>query len=480
MNYRMISNFIGNILRFLALLLLLPLIISFANKENIYLAYLIPIILLTILSFLLKAKKPLNKLIYIREGFIITALSWLLLSLFGSLPFIISKEIPYFFDAFFETVSGFTTTGSSILNNVEEMSTSLVFWRSFTQWIGGMGVLVFALAILPSTDARSMYIIKAESPGPQVGKLVSRVRFTARILYGIYIGLTLILFILLSFKMPIFDSLCHALSTASTGGFGIKNTSIAFYDSFYIEIVISIFMIIFGINFNIFYLILIGHLKEALKSEELRVYFSIVLIATLMIIINLLSSGTYKSAGQAFRYSFFQTSSIITTTGFSSADFNLWPSFSKWILVLLMFSGGMAGSTAGGIKISRIIIQAKIILKEIKYSINPRRVTTLSFEKKPLEAGVVKGVSSFILVYMLMLLGGVLLISLDGKDLLTNFTSALSSLSNIGPGLEIVGPLGNYSSFSHFSKFILSILMLAGRLEIFPILILFSPNTWKR
>lgn len=480
MNYRMISNFIGNILRFLALLLLLPLIISFANKENIYLAYLIPIILLTILSFLLKIKKPQNKQIYIREGFIITALSWLLLSLFGSLPFIISKEIPYFFDAFFETVSGFTTTGSSILNNVEEMSTSLVFWRSLTQWIGGMGILVFALAILPSTDARSMYIIKAESPGPQVGKLVSRVRFTARILYGIYIGLTLILFILLSFKMPVFDSLCHALSTASTGGFGIKNTSIAFYDSFYIEIVISIFMIIFGINFNIFYLILIGHLKEALKSEELRVYFSIVLIATLMIIINLLSSGTYKSAGQAFRYSFFQTSSIITTTGFSSADFNLWPSFSKWILVLLMFSGGMAGSTAGGIKISRIIIQAKIILKEIKYSINPRRVTTLSFEKKPLEAGVVKGVSSFILVYMLMLFGGVLLISLDGKDLLTNFTASLSCLSNVGPGLEIIGPLGNYSSFSHFSKFILSILMLAGRLEIFPILILFSPNTWKR
>ena len=244
MNYRMILNLIGNILRFLALLLLLPLIISFANKENIYLAYLIPIILLTILSFLLKIKKPQNKQIYIREGFIITALSWLLLSLFGSLPFIISKEIPYFFDAFFETVSGFTTTGSSILNNVEEMSTSLVFWRSLTQWIGGMGILVFALAILPSTDARSMYIIKAESPGPQVGKLVSRVRFTARILYGIYIGLTLILFILLSFKMPVFDSLCHALSTASTGGFGIKNTSIAFYDSFYIEIVISIFMIL--------------------------------------------------------------------------------------------------------------------------------------------------------------------------------------------------------------------------------------------
>ncbi len=480
MNYRMILNFIGNILRFLALLLLLPLIISFANKENIYLAYLIPIILLTILSFLLKIKKPQNKQIYIREGFIITALSWLLLSLFGSLPFIISKEIPYFFDAFFETVSGFTTTGSSILNNVEEMSTSLVFWRSLTQWIGGMGILVFALAILPSTDARSMYIIKAESPGPQVGKLVSRVRFTARILYGIYIGLTLILFILLSFKMPVFDSLCHALSTASTGGFGIKNTSIAFYDSFYIEIVISIFMILFGINFNIFYLILIGHLKEALKSEELRVYFSIVIIATILIAFNLINSGTYNSVGTAFRYSFFQTSSIITTTGFSTADFNLWPSFSKWILVLLMFSGGMAGSTAGGIKISRIVIQTKIILKEIKYSINPRRVTTLSFEKKPLEPGVIKGASSFILVYMLLLFGGVLLISLDGKDLLTNFTASLSCLSNVGPGLEIIGPLGNYSSFSNFSKLILSILMLAGRLEIFPILILFSPNTWKR
>ncbi|MGI6768440.1 MAG: TrkH family potassium uptake protein [Bacilli bacterium] len=480
MNYRMILNLIGNILRFLALLLLLPLIISFANKENIYLAYLIPIILLTILSFLLKIKKPQNKQIYIREGFIITALSWLLLSLFGSLPFIISKEIPYFFDAFFETVSGFTTTGSSILNNVEEMSTSLVFWRSLTQWIGGMGILVFALAILPSTDARSMYIIKAESPGPQVGKLVSRVRFTARILYGIYIGLTLILFILLSFKMPVFDSLCHALSTASTGGFGIKNTSIAFYDSFYIEIVISIFMILFGINFNIFYLILIGHLKEALKSEELRVYFSIVIIATILIAFNLINSGTYNSVGTAFRYSFFQTSSIITTTGFSTADFNLWPSFSKWILVLLMFSGGMAGSTAGGIKISRIVIQTKIILKEIKYSINPRRVTTLTFENKPLEPGVIKGASSFILVYMLLLFGGVLLISLDGKDLLTNFTASLSCLSNIGPGLEIIGPLGNYSSFSNFSKLILSILMLAGRLEIFPILILFSPNTWKR
>lgn len=478
MNYRMILNFIGNILRFEALLLISPLIISLIYKENNYLSYLVPIFALITLSFFLKWKKPKDKQIYIREGFIITALSWLLLSVFGSLPFILSKEIPNFFDAFFETVSGFSGTGSSILVDVEKLSPSLIFWRSLTQLIGGMGILVFALAILPSTDARSMYIMKAESPGPQVGKLVSRVRLTARILYGIYFAMTFILFILLAFKMPLLDSICHAMSTAGTGGFGIKNESIAYYNSAYIDIVITIFMFLFGINFNIFYLLLIGHIKDALKSEELRVYFSIFVGATILITVNLLTSGIYKTLGEALRYSVFQTSSVLTTTGFSTADFNLWPSFSKWILVLLMFCGGMAGSTAGGIKISRIIIQTKIVLKEIKYSINPRRVTTLTFEGKPLEPEVAKEVSAFTLAYFLLLLMGVLLISIDGKDLLTSFTASLASLSNIGPGLEIVGPLGNYSSFSSFSKLILSLLMLSGRLEIFPVLIIFLPKSW--
>lgn len=480
MNYRMIFRFIGNILLFEALLLCFPFAVALINGENGYLSYILPIFMLAALGLLSKLIKPLHKQIYIREGFIITALSWLLLSFFGSLPFLLSKAIPNFADAFFEAVSGYSTTGSTVLTDVENMSRGLLLWRSITQWIGGMGVLVFALAVLPGTDARSMYIFKAESPGPQVGKLVSRMRLTARILYGIYFALTAILFILLSFRMPLFDSLCHALSTAGTGGFGIKNLSVAYYGSPYLETIITIFMFLFGINFSIFYLLLIGRLKEALKSEELRVYFAIFLTATALIAINLLASGTYKNAGEAIRLSAFQTSSILTTTGYSTADFNLWPSFSKWLLVLCMFCGGMAGSTAGGIKISRIIIQSKMIFKEIKYSINPRQVATLNFERKPLEAGVIKAVPAFILAYFLLLLSGTLLISLDERDLLTNFTASLACLSNVGPGLSLVGPMGNYAFFSPFSKIILSFLMLSGRLEIFPMLILFSPKTWKK
>jgi trk system potassium uptake protein TrkH len=480
MNYRMIIRFIGNILLFEALLLCFPFFVSLAYKEGLYFSYLLPIGLLVGLGLLSKLFKPLHKEIYIREGFIITALSWLLLSLFGSLPFFISGEISNLFDAVFETVSGFTTTGSTILDNVEGLSRSLLLWRSLTQWIGGMGILVFALAILPETDARSMYIIKAESPGPQVGKLVSRVRLTARILYGIYIALTVILFLLLLVKMPAFDSVCHALSTAGTGGFGIKNNSVAYYNSFYIEIVITIFMLLFGVNFTIYYLLLIGHWKDVLKSEELRAYLTLFLGSTLLITINLLSSGTSDSMGEALRHSAFQTSSLMTTTGYNTVDFNLWPSFSKWILIILMICGGMAGSTAGGIKISRILIQAKTVFKEIKYSVNPRRVSTLTFERKPLEPGVAKEVSAFVLAYVSLLLVGCLLISLDGKDLLSNFTACIASLSNVGPGLGSVGPLGNFASYSWFSKIVLSFLMVSGRLEIFPILILFAPKTWKK
>ncbi len=464
MNYRLIFNFIGNLLRVEAFLLLFPLIVSIIYHENLYFAYSIPIFILILLSYVLKTKKSSKKQLYVREGFVITGLSWILLSFFGSLPFIISGEIPNFFDAFFETVSGFTTTGSSILKDIEAMSHSLLFWRSFTHWVGGMGVLVFVLAILPNTDASSMYILKAESPGPQVGKLVSKVRITARILYSIYIAMTVILIILLAFKMPLFDSFCNGLGTAGTGGFAIKNNSIAYYNSLYVDIVITIFMVLFGINFNIFYLLLIGHIKDAFKSEELRLYLFIIVGAIILIAINLYYSGTFKTLSEAFRYSSFQTGSIISTTGYTTTDFNLWPSFSRWILVLLMFVGGMAGSTAGG----------------IKYSINPRRVSSLTFEGKPLEPEVGKGVSAFFIAYIFLLLIGVLLISIDGKDLITNFTATLACISNVGPGLAIVGPTGNFSSFSSFSKLVLSIIMLSGRLEIFPILILFSPRTWKR
>ncbi|NLD25736.1 MAG: TrkH family potassium uptake protein [Acholeplasmataceae bacterium] len=480
MNYRMVFRVIGNLLRVEAGLLLLPLIVSFIYKENLYYTYLIAIGILLVLSFILTAPKLKSRKIYARDGIVIVGLSWILMSFFGSLPFLISGEISNFFDAFFESSSGFTTTGASVLENVEGMSHSLLFWRSLTNWMGGMGVLVFVLAIMPNTDARSMYIMQAESPGPQVGKLVSKVRLTARILYGIYIALTVILIAFLTIKMPLFDSICHGLSTAGTGGFTIKNTSIGYYNSVYIDVVITVFMILFGVNFNLFYLILVGNIKSALKSEEFKTYFAIIAGAIILITINLVTSGIYQTVGQALRYSSFQVGTIISTTGFSTTDYNLWPAFSKWILILLMFVGGSAGSTAGGIKVSRIVIMFKMVVKEIKYNINPNRVTSIYFEGKPIEHSVGKGVYSFFLAYVLMLLLVTLIISIDGMDMLTNFTATLSCMSNVGPGFELVGPMGNYSGFSSFSKLILSFVMISGRLEIFPILILFAPNIWKR
>ena len=481
MNKRMIFYVLGKLLLVLSALLVIPFIVSFYYKENIsndkmIIAYLIPIGVSLILGLLLTIIKPKKKDFFAREGFVIVGLSWVVMSLVGALPFYISGEISNYIDAFFETVSGFTTTGASILENVEAMSHSLLFWRSFTHWVGGMGVLVFILAIMPS-DGRNIHILRAESPGPQVGKLVSKLNFTARILYLIYGIMTMVEMVLLILGgMPLFDAVVNSFATAGTGGFGIKADSVGGYNN-YCQIVIGIFMLLFGINFNFFYLILIKRFKQAFKCEEVFWYLGIICLATISIFINLyLTVG--GSLGIIFKDSFFQVSSIMTSTGFATVNFDLWPSFSKTILVVIMFIGACAGSTGGGLKVSRVIILIKNSFNHIKKLLHPNLITNVHFEGNTVDENTVRGVSNYFGIFMMILLFVTILISVDGFSFTTNFTAALSCLNNIGPGLEVVGPMGGYYGFSYFSKIVLSITMLIGRLEIFPMLILFSPKTW--
>ena len=481
MNKRMIFYVLGKLLLVLSALLVIPFIVSFYYKENIsndkmIIAYLIPIGVSLILGLLLTIIKPKKKDFFAREGFVIVGLSWVVMSLVGALPFYISGEISNYIDAFFETVSGFTTTGASILENVEAMSHSLLFWRSFTHWVGGMGVLVFILAIMPS-DGRNIHILRAESPGPQVGKLVSKLNFTARILYLIYGIMTVVEMVLLILGgMPLFDAVVNSFATAGTGGFGIKADSVGGYNN-YCQIVIGIFMLLFGINFNFFYLILIKRFKQAFKCEEVFWYLGIICLATISIFINLyLTVG--GSLGIIFKDSFFQVSSIMTSTGFATVNFDLWPSFSKTILVVIMFIGACAGSTGGGLKVSRVIILIKNSFNHIKKLLHPNLITNVHFEGNTVDENTVRGVSNYFGIFMMILLFVTILISVDGFSFTTNFTAALSCLNNIGPGLEVVGPMGGYYGFSYFSKIVLSITMLIGRLEIFPMLILFSPKTW--
>ncbi len=477
MNYKIVLKTLGKLFFVEAGLLIIPLALSLINKEDIYLAYLIPILILLIIGKLLSYIKTDKTDFFAKEGFATVGIAWLILSLFGSIPFVISGTLPNFFDAFFETASGFTTTGSSVIVNVENVYKSILLWRSLTIWIGGMGVLVFIIAIIPQSNIRSIYLLKAESTGPKVGKLTSKIVFSARILYLIYFFLTLILVILLAFKIPIFDSINYALSAAGTGGFSIHNNSIAHYNSAYVEVVITIFVIIFGINFNIFYLILIGKFAQAFKSEELKTYLIIITTAILLVAFNTLK--IYNNFLTALRYSSFQVASIMTTTGFSSFDFNTWPEFSKWILIILMFIGGSAGSTAGGIKVSRVIIYFKTIIKEIKHSLFPNQISIITFEEKRVTEEMSKGVFSYLAAYFFILIIGVLIISIDNKDFATNFTAVLTTISNVGPGFNVIGPTGNFSSFSNLSKFTLSFIMIIGRLELFPILILFSPKLYR-
>ena len=480
MNKRMIGFVIGRLLLLEAMLMVLPLGVSFIYGESLKYkgAYFGVIMLLIAMGLVLSFKSPENMSIQGREGFVIVALSWILMSAFGALPFVITKEIPSFIDAFFETVSGFTTTGSSIITDLSLISHSNLFWRSFTHLVGGMGVLVLVLAIFPKHSPGSVHVMKAEVPGPTFGKLVSKLSTTARVLYKIYLVMTGIMIVLLMLGgLDWFESSLLAFGTAGTGGFGARNGSILPYNSAYVDIVLAVGMLVFGVNFNIYYFILIGKVKEALSNEELKYYLIIVGAAVALIFINI--STTYKSMGHALRDIFFTVSSIITTTGFSTADFGKWPVFSQTVLLLLMFFGACAGSTAGGLKISRVIMMAKMFVAEIKQMISPNRVVSIKYEHKPLDSKVKKGVANYFIVYIGIFTVLLLVVSMTTDDFLTAFSAVAATFNNIGPGLGKVGPAFSFADMTDVSKIFLSFGMLAGRLELFPMLILFAPETWR-
>jgi len=461
-----------------AVLLLLPALVALLYGENPF-PFLITVAIVGAIGGACMLLKPESGRFYAREGFITVGLCWILLSAFGALPFVFSREIPSYIDALFETISGFTTTGSSILTNVEGLSNGMLFWRSFTHWVGGMGVLVFVMAVLPLADVRSVHLMRAEVPGPTKSKLVPKMRNSATILYAIYVVMTVIEVIFLcAGDMPLFDAILHSFGTAGTGGFGTKNISIAHYDSAYVDIVISVFMLLFGINFNLYYMLLLRDFKSVFKNEELRWYLGIVAACTVAIAVNLLS--VYQSVGQSLRFAFFQVSSIITTTGYSTADFNLWPAFSQTILVILMLVGASAGSTGGGIKVARIMLAAKTARREIRRMRHPRTVSLIRMDGRTVDETTIHSTSVFLIVYFGLLVLSLLLVSLDGFDFTTNVTSVVACLGNIGPGLSVVGPMGSFASLSWFSKLVLSLDMLLGRLELFPILMLFAPASWWR
>lgn len=491
MNYAIIRNILGKIMTLVAFLMILPLIVCICYKESLrnYLAFIIPMVLLFVIGRILYVKKAESNRILAREGFVIVGFSWIIMALFGCLPSIISGNIPNFFDAFFEISSGFTTTGSTIVTDYSTLDHSIMFWRSFAHWIGGMGVLVFILAIIPeSKEGSSMHILRAESPGPQVGKLVSKMRVTSRILYLIYLILTIILILILWLgpdeKMTLFNSMIYSFGTAGTGGFSIDNGCLETYARS-TQYIVATFMLIFAINFSMFYLILVGNLKEVFRNEELRSFLIIVFVSVAFITFNIYISFkntlSQLSFEEAFRYAYFQVSSIISTTGFSTIDFIKWPAASIMVLILLTFTGACAGSTAGGLKITRLITLAKSMYIRIKNMISPRKVEVVKIDGKPMSTESVNAVESYLVVYMSVLLLCTFLISFDGFDFATNFTASLTCISNVGPGYTaIIGPYGSFAGFSNFSKFILSLEMITGRLEFFPILVLFSPKTWKK
>ena len=476
----MIGFVIGRILLTEAALLMLPMAVAAACGEAV-LPFLIPALLLAVIGLALGLKAPKRSSLYARDGFAVVALAWVLMSAFGALPFVLSGDIPHFVDAFFETVSGFTTTGASILTEIEPLGRGVLFWRSFTHWVGGMGVLVFVMAILPMSagDGHGMHLMRAEVPGPSVGKLVSRMGDTAKILYGIYLAMTVIEIVLLLLGgMSLFDACIHAFGTAGTGGFSCRNLSVGAYDSVYFDVVIGVFMLLFGVNFNLYYFLLIKRFRDVFRSEELRAYLLIVGAAVAAIAADIVH--IYGTVGRSLRYAFFQVASIITTTGFATADFNTWPEFSRAILVILMFVGACAGSTGGGVKVARVVILCKTSLGDMRKMLHPNAVTTVRFEGKPLTDRTIRSVHLFLTVYILIFTVSVLLLSLDRFDLTTTFTAVAACINNIGPGLEVVGPMGNYAQFSPAAKLLLSFDMLVGRLEIFPMLLLFAPSIWKR
>ena len=483
MNFKMIGRFIGQIISIEALFMLPALGISLYRGDNAaILGFLYTLALMVALgSFLLLTCRNADRIFGAREGMVCVGLGWIMLSFLGCLPFWFSKEIPGFIDAFFESVSGFTTTGASILSNVEGLSKGMLYWRSFTHWLGGMGVLVFLLAIAPGggkDKGFTMHLLRAESPGPDVGKLVPKMRQTAMILYIIYIVLTVlnVIFLLMG-GMSLFEALCTAFGTAGTGGFGIKNDSLASYSP-YIQNVCTVFMFLFGINFSCYYLILVGQIRSVFKDEELRMYIGLVLVTTLLITLNV--RDMYQSLGETIRHAAFQVSSIITTTGYSTTDFDLWPSFSKGLIMMLMVVGACAGSTGGGLKCARGLLLLKSLRRNIRQLLNPRKVQVIRVNGKPASEKVLDNVNAYLAGYVVIIIASFLLISIDGFSIGTNITAVLACFNNIGPGLEAVGPACNFGIYSAFSKIVLILDMLAGRLEIFPILALFSRSTWAK
>lgn len=477
MNGSIIRYILGSVLKIEAVLMLLPCAVSLFYGEKEGLCYLAVAGVSLLAGLLATRKKPLNAVFYLKEGCVATALSWIVMSLCGCIPFWLTGEIPNFTDALFETISGFTTTGASILSDVEALSYTSLFWRSFTHWIGGMGVLVFLLAVVPMSGGSNMNLMRAESPGPSVGKLGPKVMYTARILYLIYIGMTLIQIIfMLAGGCPLFDSLTLTFGSAGTGGFGIKNDSLAGYSP-YIQWVVTIFMTLFGINFNFYFLLLFRKWKQAFRMEEVWGYIGVIVAAIALITWNIYNTavGFFDNVRDAA----FQVSSIITTTGYSTVDFEQWPSLSKTILVLLMFIGACAGSTGGGIKVSRFVLLFKTVIRELKSYIFPKSVTKIKMDGRPVEAETVRGVNAYLITFLSIFVLSVLCISFEGYDLITNFTAVSATFNNIGPGLALVGPTENFGMFSIFSKYVLMFDMLAGRLELFPLLLLFYPRTWQ-
>lgn len=479
MNTKMIRYILAKMLGVEALLLLLPALVGVIYQEKCAVYFLIPSIALLLIFVIWGRKKPENSTIYGKEGMIVVACAWILWSLFGALPFRLSGFIPSYLDAFFETVSGFTTTGSTILSDVEVLPQCMHFWRSFTHWIGGMGVLVFVMVLTSLDKKNSMHLIRAEVPGPEKDKLVPKTMSTARILYGMYLGLTIIEVVLLLLGgMSLFDSLIHAFGTAGTGGFSNYTDSIGHFQSAYIDGVVSLFMILFGVNFNLYFLLLLGEFKSVWKNEELKIYFGMIAAATIMITWNIHSQ--YSGFLTAFRYAVFQVGTIITTTGYATADYNLWPMLSQCILIALMVIGACVSSTGGGIKVSRFMIAVKSIKREIKQMVHPKSVNLIWINGKKMGNDVIRSVFIYLMAYAGIAGISVLLVAIDNFDFATTFSSVMATLNNIGPGISAVGPTGSFADFSSLSKLVFCFDMLAGRLEIFPFLMLFTASAWRR
>ena len=479
MNKKMIVYILGKMMGVEGLLLLIPALVSLIYHEKSVISFLIVAAILLVIYMVFGRKLPASKQIYGKEGFVIVGLAWILWSAFGALPFVISGSIPYYIDALFETISGFTTTGSTILADIEALPMGISFWRSFTHWIGGMGVLVFVMMITSLDDENAMPLMRAEVPGPEADKLVPKARHTARLLYGMYFVLTAAEVVFLLFGgMNLYDALLHAFSTAGTGGFSNRAASVSFYDSAYIDGVITVFMILFGINFNLYFFILLKDWKSILKNEELWAYLGIVGVSIAIITGNILK--IYGTVAHAFRYASFQVGSIITTTGFATADYDQWPELSKSILLALMFVGACAGSTGGGIKVSRLLIIVKSIRREVRKMLHPNAVTIIKVNGKKIGQDTLKNVNLYLTCYIMILIVSILLVSIDNFDFATTFSGVLTTMSNVGPGISKVGPVMNFHSFSAVSKLVFCFDMLIGRLEIFPYLLLLSPELWRR